>query len=89
VASSCVVGAESTTTHGSCAGGFEGKGPTDGTHRSARAGKRIGFCADERGPRNSERRHVHADEISADKSSPLGSERERGKSERAQEGTDW
>jgi hypothetical protein len=37
VAMVCVIGEESTATHGSCAGGLEGKGPTDGTHRPARA----------------------------------------------------
>jgi hypothetical protein len=84
-ASACVVGAESTTTRGSCAGGSEGKGLTNGTHRSTRAGERTGFCADEWGPQNSERRHVRVDEIDADKSAPLGSERERGKSEGARE----
>jgi hypothetical protein len=34
----CVVGMESTATRGSCADGSEGKGPTDGTHGSSRAG---------------------------------------------------
>jgi hypothetical protein len=38
-ASACIVGAESTETRRSCAGGSEGKGPTDRTHRSARADK--------------------------------------------------
>jgi hypothetical protein len=38
-ASACVVGVESTATRGSCAGGSGGKGPTDGTHGSARAGE--------------------------------------------------
>jgi hypothetical protein len=37
--SACVVGEESTRTRGSCAGGSEGKGPTNGTHRSARVGE--------------------------------------------------
>jgi hypothetical protein len=37
VASACVVGVESTATRRSCADGSEGKGPTDGTHRSVRA----------------------------------------------------
>jgi hypothetical protein len=81
-ASACVVGAESTATRGSCAGGSGGKGPTDGTHGSARAGERTGCRADERGPRDSERKCARAEEIGVDKSSPLGSEREREKRER-------
>jgi hypothetical protein len=36
-ATACVVVAESTTTRGSCAGGSEGNGPTNGTDRSVRA----------------------------------------------------
>jgi hypothetical protein len=35
VASTCIVGAESTVTRGSCVGCSEGKGPIDGTHGSA------------------------------------------------------
>jgi hypothetical protein len=42
VTSACVVGAESMTARGSCAGGSEGKGPTDGTHGSAIANGRQG-----------------------------------------------
>jgi hypothetical protein len=56
VASACVVGTESTAMRGSCAGGLEGKGPTDATHRSARASERTSVQADERGPRDSETR---------------------------------
>jgi hypothetical protein len=54
-ASACVMGAESTATRGSCSGGSDGNGPTDGTHRSARVGERTGGRADERGLRDSER----------------------------------
>jgi hypothetical protein len=56
VASACVWGMDSTVMHGSCAGGLEGKGPTDGTHRSARASERMGGQADERVPLDSEGR---------------------------------
>jgi hypothetical protein len=66
-------------TCGSCAGGSEWKGPTDLTHRSARAGERTGGRADERDPWDSERRCVCVEEIGADKSDPLGSKRERGR----------
>jgi hypothetical protein len=55
-ASVCTMGAEYTATRGSCARGMEGKGPTDGTHGSARVGERTGGWAYERGPRDSERR---------------------------------
>jgi hypothetical protein len=54
-ASACIVGAESTVTHGSCVGGLRGKGPTDGTHGSTRAGERTGGRANERGPWDNER----------------------------------
>jgi hypothetical protein len=86
-ASACVVGAESTATRGSCTGGSEGKGPTDGTHGSMRAGERTSGRADERGPRDSGRRCARVEEIGADKAAPLGSDRERGR-ERAREGAD-
>jgi hypothetical protein len=49
------------------------------------AGGRTGFCADERGPRDSKRKHVRADVFGVDKSAPLGNERERGESA----GTGW
>jgi hypothetical protein len=78
---------EATTTRGSCAGGSEGKGPTDGTQWSARASEQTSDRADEWGPRDSKRRCA-CEEIGANKSAPLGSERERGKSERAREGAD-
>jgi hypothetical protein len=83
-ASACVVGAESTVKRGSCAGSLGGNGPTDGTHGSARAGERTGGRADEQGLWDSEGRCTCAEEIGADKSVPLGSERERG--ERASAG---
>ena len=81
----CVLGAESTTTRGSCAGGSGGKGSIDGILGSARAGERTGGRADERGPWDNERRHACMEETSADKSTPPCSERERG--ERA--GAGW
>jgi hypothetical protein len=79
VASACVVGAESTTTRRSCTGGSEGKGPTDGTHRSATTNERTGGRAGKRDPRDSDRSCVSVGEVGADKSAPLGSggERER------------
>jgi hypothetical protein len=83
-----VVGAESTTMRGWCEGGLGEKGPTDGTHGSARAGERTGGRADERGPWDSERRCTSTEEIDTDKSAPLGSEREREKRERAQDDAD-
>jgi hypothetical protein len=49
-ASTCVVGADSTTTRGSCAGGLGGNRSIDGTHGSARASERMSGLADERGP---------------------------------------
>jgi hypothetical protein len=66
-------------------GGSEGKGPTDGTHRSARANERMGGRAGKRDQWYSERSCGRVGEIRADKSAPLGSEREREKSARA----DW
>jgi hypothetical protein len=60
-------------------------------HGSAIAAERTGGRADERGPWDRERGgDAHAKEIGANKSTPLGSERERGKRERewAQEGID-
>jgi hypothetical protein len=79
VASACVVGAESTTTRRSCMGGSEGKGPTNGTHRSATTNERTGGRAGKRDPRDSDRSCVSVGEVGADKSAPLGSggERER------------
>jgi hypothetical protein len=59
--------------------GFDRRGP-----QNRESGERTGSRADERGPQNSERRCA-PEEISADKSAPLGSERERG--ERA--GAGW
>jgi hypothetical protein len=53
-----------------------------------RAGERTGFYADERDPRISERGQARVDGYDADKSTPPGSERERGKSEQAREGAD-
>jgi hypothetical protein len=47
-------------------------------HKKERAGKRMVSRAEERGPRDSERRHTCAEETGADKSAPPGSERERG-----------
>jgi hypothetical protein len=38
----CVVGAESTTTRGSCAGGSGGTDPIGGTHGSTRVGEQTG-----------------------------------------------
>jgi hypothetical protein len=64
-------------------GRFGGDGLTDETHRSARAGERTGSRADERGPRNNEGRCACVERTSADRSTPAGSERERGKRERA------
>jgi hypothetical protein len=81
VASVCVVGADSTATRRSCMGGSEGKGPTDGTHRSARANEGTGGRAGKRDPWYNERGCVRVGKIGADKSAPLGSgerERERG-----------
>ena len=50
---------------------------TSGTHGSARTDEWTGFCADGRGPQDSERKHTHMEEFGADKSTPPGSERER------------
>jgi hypothetical protein len=50
------------------------------------AGERTGFCGDERDPRISERGQAPADGFGADKSTPPGNERERGKGEWAREG---
>jgi hypothetical protein len=61
-----VVGASTAES----AGGSERKGPTDGPHWSERVGERMGFCAGERDPRNSERGQVRVDGFGADKSSP-------------------
>jgi hypothetical protein len=77
VALACVVGAESTTTRRSCMGGSEGKGPTNGTHRSATTNERTGGRAGKRDPRDSDRSCVSVGEVGADKSAPLGSGRER------------
>jgi hypothetical protein len=52
------------------------------------AGKRMGFCADERDSRISERGQARADGFGADKSTPPGSEREREKRERVRDGAD-
>ena len=82
------MGTESTATRGSCAGGSEGKGPTDGTHQSARAGEQTGGRSDERDMQDSEGRCARAEKIGADKSDPLGSERERGERLRMQESAD-
>jgi hypothetical protein len=77
-ASACVMSAESTTMRGSCAGGSRRTSPTNGTHGSARTDERTGGQADERTPRDSERKCARTEEFGADKSAPLGSERERG-----------
>jgi hypothetical protein len=45
----------------------------------------MGGQANKRGPLDSERRHTHAEEFGADKSAPLGSEREREKRESGRE----
>jgi hypothetical protein len=50
---------------------------TSRTHGLARTDERTGFCADEWGPWDSERKHTCAEEFGADKSAPLGSEGER------------
>jgi hypothetical protein len=76
VASACVLGAESTATRRSCTGGSEGKGPTDGTHRSVRANERTGGRVGKRDPWDSERSCASAGEVGADKSAPLSSGRE-------------
>jgi hypothetical protein len=55
---------------------------TVGTHRSVRANERTGGRADKRDPWSSERGCVRVGEIGADKSAPLGSERERERRER-------
>jgi hypothetical protein len=81
--SACVVGAESMVTRESCAGGSGGKGPTDRTHESARAGEQTGGWADKRGPRDRESKRACVERTDADRSTPPGSERERGKRERA------
>jgi hypothetical protein len=76
-ASASVVGAESTATRRSCTGGLERKGPTDGTHRSARANERMGGRASKWDLWDSERSCASAGEVGADKSAPPGSGRER------------
>jgi hypothetical protein len=83
MASACIVGAESTATRKSCTGGSERKGLTDGTHRSARANDRTSGWAGKQDPRDNERSCASAGEVSADKSAPLGSGREREESARA------
>jgi hypothetical protein len=51
---------------------------TGGDHGSARTDEWTGFCADGRGPQDSERKHTHMEEFGADKSAPqAASERER------------
>jgi hypothetical protein len=81
-ASACVVGAESTATRRLCTGGSEGKGLTDGTHRSARANKGTSDQAGKRDPQDSERSYVSEGEVGANKSAPPGSGREREESAR-------
>ena len=49
---------------------------TSEAHRSERVGERMGFCTDERGSQISKRGHARVEEFGADKSVPLGSERE-------------
>jgi hypothetical protein len=56
VSLACVVGAESKTTRGSCAGSSGRTSPTDGTHGSARTNERTDGQADERTSRDSERK---------------------------------
>jgi hypothetical protein len=75
--SACVVGVESTATRRSCTGGSEGKGPTDGTHRPARANERTSDWAGKRDPRDSERSCASAGEVGTEKSAPSSSGRER------------
>jgi hypothetical protein len=41
-----------------------------GTHGSARMDERTSFCADERGPRDSERKHARADQFGTDRLAP-------------------
>jgi hypothetical protein len=84
-ATACVVGAKSTATCRLCAGGSEGKGPTDGTHRSVRADEWTSDRAGKRDPQ--EAREVTCAQM---RSAPIGGPtgqwaRERG--ERA--GTGW
>jgi hypothetical protein len=62
---------------------IRGMVPTGGTHGSARTDERTGFCADERGPRNRESERACMEETCADRSTPPGSERERGERVRA------
>jgi hypothetical protein len=52
------------------------------------AGERTGFCVDERDRHISKRGQVRADGFGADMSTPLGSEREREKRERARDDAD-
>jgi hypothetical protein len=82
-----VVGA--STAGGGGGGQIGGEGSDRRTPRVREgAGERTGFCADERDPLISERGQARADGFGADKSTPPGNERERGKGERAREGTD-
>jgi hypothetical protein len=68
--------------HGRERGRFGGTVLTGGAHGTERAGERTGertgSQADERGPRDNERRCTCTDEIGANKSAPPSSERERG-----------
>jgi hypothetical protein len=78
----CVVGVESTAMRGSCVGGSGRTSLIDGTHESERKDERTGGQDDERTPRDSERKCARTEEYGAEKSAPLGSEREREKRER-------
>jgi hypothetical protein len=87
VASTGIVGAESTTTHG-----WFGGGGVDGSDRrdpwvseNGLANKRR---ADEQGPQDNESKCACAERTGTDRSTPLGSEREGGKRERARDDAD-
>jgi hypothetical protein len=78
-----VVGA----TTAESAGGSGGRGavPTGGAHGTERVGERTGTRADERGPRDRERRLACVEKTGADKSVPSRNKRER---QRAWDGAD-
>jgi hypothetical protein len=68
--------------HGEERGRFGGTILTSGTHGSAKTDELTGFCADERGPQDSERKHARVEEFGIDKSAPLAASERASETER-------
>jgi hypothetical protein len=88
VASTGIVGAESTTTHEWFGGGGGVAGSDIRDPRVSENGLANRRRADEQGPQDNESKCACAEITGTDRSTPLGSEREGGKRERARDDAD-